>query len=270
VHSVDELIDGIVNSTQIPSGKLRGEIERELRSHLEDFIATARESGHDDGDIQKLVLAHFGDPRQIARGFAWVYRRERRTFQIVAHAFSTAFLACSLFAAILAAQTGLALGFGKPILNVLASRHTVIEGLDILASVAAYLGLILLEDLFQRHRFQKAAGLLASVATVLMTSSALLGWHTPFLAYGLVNGLFFRTVQRFVPPKAARVGIVLICFPLTGLIFALLRSPFSPVGVLITCSSWLIMGAGYQIMTDRAGQVDAAVLSGLRRIQSGC
>ena len=39
--------------------------------------------------------------------------------------------------AILAIQAGLAFGFGASIMNVLVSRHTVIEALDIIASVAA-------------------------------------------------------------------------------------------------------------------------------------
>jgi hypothetical protein len=154
-------------------------------------------------------------------------------------------------------------------MKVLASRHTVIEALDILACVAVYLGVTSLENLFGSHRFQKAAFLLALIFTILMVSCAAAGWHTPFLIYGLVTGVFFRAVQLFVTPKIARVGIVVVCFPLAGLISALLRSPLSQVGLATTCASWLVMGAGYQLMTHLAARVDAALLSGLQRIHAG-
>ena len=268
MRAADELIDCIVNSSEIPSGKRR-EIQRELRSHIEDFVAAAREAGRGQDEIEKLVLANFGDPGQIAQGFAWVYRHERRRLRAFAFMLSTALLASCLSAAILAMQAGLALSFGMPIMQVLASRHTVIEALDILASVAAYLAVTSLENLFEAHRFQKAAFLLAGIVTVLMVSCAATGLQISFLLFGLVNGVFFRAVQLFVGPKAARVGIVVVCFPLAGLVMALLRSPVSPVALAATCVSWLVMGAGYQLMTHLAARVDAALFKGLQRMQAG-
>jgi hypothetical protein len=269
VQAAEELIDGIVNSSQVPPGKRRREIQRELRAHIEDFVVAAREAGRDQDEIEQLVLANFGDPGQIARGFAWVYRHERRRLRVVAYTLSTMLLASSLIAAILATQAGLAFGFGRPITKLLASRHTVIEALDILASVAVYLGLTSLESLFERRRFQKAAVLLAAILTVLIVSCAAAGLHTPFLIFGLVNGVFFRAVQLLAAPKVARVGVVVVCFPLVGLVLALLRSPVSQVALGTTCISWLVMGVGYQLMTDLAARVDAALLNGLQRIQAG-
>ncbi len=177
MRAADELIDCIVNSSQIPSRKRRREIQRELRSHIEDFVVAAREAGRGQDEIERLVLANFGDPGQIAQGFAWVYRHERRRLRAFAFTLSTVLLASCLLAAILAMQAGLAFGFGTPIMNVLASRHTVIEALDILASVAVYLGLTSLENLFESHRFQKAAFLLTVILTILMVSCAAAGWH---------------------------------------------------------------------------------------------
>ena len=95
------------------------------------------------------------------------------------------------------------------------------------------------------------------------------GLHAAFLFYGLVNGVFFRAIQLFVTPKIARLGIVVICFPLAGLVLALLRSPVSQVAPAATCASWLVMGAGYQLMTHLAARVDAALLNGLQRIHAG-
>jgi hypothetical protein len=269
MRAADQLIDSIVNSCQIPSGKRRGEIQRELRSHIEDFVVAAREAGRDRDEIDKLVLANFGDPGQIAQGFAWVYRHERRRLRAFTYTISTVLLAGSLLAVILTVQAGLAFGFGVPIMKVLASRHTVIEALDILASVAVYLGVTSLENVWESHQFQKAALLLTVILTFLMVACAAAGLHTTFLFYGLVNGLFFRAVQIFVTPTVARVGIVAVCFPLAGLISGLLRSPVSQIGLATTCASWLVMGAGYQLTTHLAARVDAALLNGLQRIQTG-
>lgn len=268
MRPAEDLINSIVNSSEIPSGNRRREIQRELRSHIEDFVAAAREAGVGQDQIEKLVLANFGDPDQIAQGFAWVYRHERRRVRALAFTLSTALLAGCLAAAVLAIQAGLAIGFGAPIVKVLASRHTVIEALDILASVAAYLGLITLESLFESHRFPKAALLLTAILGILMLSCAAAGWHISFLFYGLVNGVFCRALQLFVTGKIARAGIVLVCFPLAGLVLEMLRSPVSHVAIAATCASWLVMGAGYQLMTHFAARVDAALLNGLQQTQA--
>jgi len=266
VRKAEELIDSIVNSSHIPSGKRRRQIQRELRSHIEDFVIAARESGRDESEIEKLLIANFGDPDQIANGFSWVYRHERRRLRALAFTLSTVLLASSLFGAILAAQTGLAFGFGTSIKKVLVSGHTVIEALDIFASVAAFLGMISLENLFKTQPFRNAAALVALIDTVLIAACAVAGLHPTFLIFGLVNGIFCRAVQLFVTRKAARVCAV-VCFPLAGVVLALLRSPISQVALVATCVSWLAMGFGYQLMAHLAARVDAALLNGLQQIQ---
>jgi hypothetical protein len=268
MYTADDLVGRIVNASRVPSGR-RLQIQRELRSHIEDFVAAAREAGLGQDEIEKLVLANFGDPGQIAQGFAWVYRHERRRLRVFAYTLSTVLLASCLSAAILAMQAGLAFGFGAPIMKVLASRHTVIEALDILASVAAYLGMTSLENFFESQRFLKAAFLLAVIFTIVMVPCAAAGLPMTFLFYGLFVGVFFRAVQLFVTPKVARFGIVAVCFPLAGLVSAMLRSPVSHVTLVATCASWLVMGAGYQLMTHLAARVDRALQNSLERIQAG-
>ena len=267
MRPADELIDSIVNSSQVPSGKRQREIERELRAHIEDFVDAARHAGHDQDDIENLAMAHFGDPGQIAQGFAWVYRHERRTLRILSSTLAAVLLASSLFVAILAMQAGLSWGLGNPVGNMLASRHTVIEGLDILASVAAYLGLISFENLFRRRSFLKAAFLLMVIVVVLRMACDVCGVHSTFLVFGAANGFFFRAIQRFVTTKAARAGIVAISFLLAGFIAALMWAP-SNVYRAATCASWLAMGAGYLLTTNLAVRVDAALLNGLERLHA--
>ena len=268
MRAAEELIDCIVNSSRIPGGKRRCEIQRELRSHIEDFVAAAHEAGRGQDEIERLVLANFGDPAQIAKGFAWVYRHERQRLRVLAYTLSTVLLASCLSAAVLAMQAGLAFGFGTPIMEVLASRHTVIETLDILASVAAYLGVTLLESHFKSLRFPKAAWLLTMIFTTMMVLCVVAGLHIAFLIYGLVNGVFLRTVQLLVAPKGARFGTVALCFPLAGLALTLQRLPVSQVAPAAVCASWFVMGAGYQLMTHLAARVDAALLRSLERIQA--
>ena len=255
MRAVNEIIECIANSSGIPSGKQRHEIQRELRSHIEDFVAAAREAGRDEDEIEQLVLAHFGDPRQIAHGFAWVYRNERRRRRALAYAVSTVLIASCLAAAVLTIQAGLALGLGREIREVFASRHTVIEALDILTSVAAYLGVISLEGIFERRRFPKAAVLLTAILAALMAACRAAGWHSGFLLYGLVIAIFFRVLQLFVAPKIARAGIVLICFAAAGLVAALAWSPASLGSLAATSANWLAMGVGYLMMTDVAERI---------------
>ena len=266
MRPAEELIACIANCSQIPPARRRA-IQRELGSHVEDFITASREAGCDEGEIEKLVQSRFGDPAQIALGFARVYRHERRMFQVIAYALSTLCLAGALWAVILALQAGMAFGVGTPIMDVLASRHAVIEGFDIVASIAAYLGLTSFESLFETRQFQKAVLLLSLIVAGLILSCGAVGWHSAFLLYGLINGVFFRALQLFVASKAARVGLVVVCFALAGVVSALLRSPGSQLALATTCASWLVMGAGYQLVSHLAVRVDAALFNGLQRIQ---
>jgi hypothetical protein len=263
MYAADELVDKIVNSSQIPSGRRRREVQRELRSHIEDFMFAAREAGRDEDEIERLVLANFGYPCQIARGFAWVYRHERRRLRIFVFVVSIVVLASSLSAAILAMQASVGAGFGIPILHVLASRHTVIEALDILSSVAVYISFTSLERLFDRRQFQKVTALLTLIVTACYAAA---GMHTPFLIFGLINAVFLRAMQLFIPQRIARIAIVLACFGLAGLVSSQLRSPRLHYAVAVTCASWLVMGAGYQFATDKAAHVETALFNSLQRI----
>jgi hypothetical protein len=265
VRTAEELIDRIVNSSQIPAGKRRREIQRELRSHIEDVVVAARAAGSDPNEIERLVLANFGDPGQIASGFAWVYRHERRRLRVFAYTASTLLLASCLAVTVLTMQAGLAFGLGTSVMKVLASRHTVMEALDILASVAVYLGMTSLENLFARDRFLKAGFGVAAIVAILMGSCAAAGLHIGFLLYGLVNGVFCRAVELFVPQKVVRAGIVAVCFPVAGILLNLQRTTASSGAFAAICASWLIMGAGYQLMTHLAGRFDAALRNGLRK-----
>lgn len=266
MRATDELIHGIVLCSQIPSVKRQRDIERELRAHIEDFAEAAREAGHQEHEIEALLLTHFGDPGRVAKEFAWVYRHERRRLRTLAYVVSTLMIASSLLLALLTIQSGLAAIFGTPILRLLASKHTVIEGLDVLSCVAVYLAVTALEGLFEEHRFPKAVLLLMGLIGVSFAVCIAMQFHAAFLVYGLVAGISLRSARLFVSARITRASIVLFCFGSAGLAFALLRSKASVAETVATCASWIAVGAGYLVMTEVAPGVDAGLRSALQRI----
>ena len=263
--SAEQLINQVVDSTQIPLGKRRREIERELRTYIEDFITTAREAGRDEAEIEKLVMASFGDPAQVAAAFAWVYRRERAILRVGVFLLSSLAVAGLMLSAILTLQAGIALGFGNSVLSVLASRHTAIEALDILFTVITYTGLMALEGIFERNSFFKALALLALAFALLMGLCTVVHLRAPFLIFGVVNGAFFRTIQVYIKSGMARTGLVLAAIVLLGLL-SFQVMPFRFPYALIACASWLAMAAAYRQMPNAVAWMDAALFHRIQRI----
>ncbi len=265
MRAADGLIEEIIAASRIPSGNRRREAVRELRSHVEDFVLIARGAGHGDDEIERMVLESFGDPRQMARNFAWAYRRERAILGVTVFGLSTMVVAIVMAAGILAAQAGLAIGFGIPLPGVLASRHTVIEAIDILTTVAAYTGLISLERLFDRRGFQKSITGLSFIFAILIGASVLARAFTSFLIFGFVNAIFLRSVREFLANWRARLGVVVACFLLFAVILFRVRSSGYQSSAAAGLASWVVMGAGYQLMTGIAVLVDRSLFKGFQQ-----
>ena len=68
MSTADELIHNVVAYSQIPSAKRRQEIQRELTAHIEDFVDSARDAGHEEKEIELLLIARFGDGPPSGRG----------------------------------------------------------------------------------------------------------------------------------------------------------------------------------------------------------
>jgi hypothetical protein len=262
----DELVERVVKLSRVPGGKRRHEIQRELRAHIEDFIEAARERGHDRDEIERMVAASFGDPAQIARAFAWVYRRERAGARTAVFLVSTVAVTSLILGAILTLQTGIAIGFGNPLGRVLLSPHTAVEALDILFTVITYTGLVALEGLFRRNRSWKALGLLALALAIVTVARLTVHFHAPFLIFGLVNGGFFRAIQVFVKNGAARTGIVAAALALFAAISLPAMTFHLPYALAGTCASWLAMAAAYWRMPDAVARMDAALSHRLERM----
>lgn len=265
MRPTDDLVERVLSSSEVPLGKRRREIQRELRSHIEDFVDAAREGGHKEGEIEEMAVASFGDPGEIAQAFAWVYRRERAAASVLVFLLSSLAVTTLMLGAILAVQAGIAVGFGNPVRKVLTSPHTTIEALDILFTVITYTGLVALERLFDRNRSWKALGLLALIFAILTGIRMVIDFRAPFLVFGVVNGAFFRTIQVFVRNGAARTAVVAAAVALLGAIF-LPAMTFRFSYALATCVSWLVMAAAYRHMADAVARMDAALSHRLLRM----
>src|SRR5215469_1583176 len=266
MQAADKLVEQVVDSSQVPRGKRRHEIQRELRSHIEDFVEAARAGGHGDDEIEKMVVASFGDPAQIAGGFAWVYRWERTAARAGMFLISSVAVTSLMLGAVLALQAGMAIGFGTPLRKLLGSPHTAIEALDIFFTVITYTGLVVLEQLFNRNRSVKALAVLAIAFAVLTAVRMAVNFRAPFLVFGVMNGAFFRTTQVFVKTGTARTGIVAAALAVLGAIsFPAMTFRF-PYALAATCASWLTMAAAYRQMPNVVARMDAALWRRLQRM----
>lgn len=266
MNAVDALIERIVSSSQVPSGRRRSEIERELRTHVEDFMLIARQAGHADADIQRLVLANFGDPREIAREFAWVYRRERAIFRISVFLLATLVAASVISGAVLLVQASMAIGLGVPVPRVFGGRHLTFEVLSILATVAAYAGLISLEKLFGDGRFKKATASLAVILTILAAALAVANLHAEILVFGFISGVTVRAIQVFLRNKSARIVAVVASFGIFGIVSGCLQPPDLRNEALLKVGVWLAIGGCCHLLTYLAARMDRALLNGVQEV----
>jgi hypothetical protein len=252
--AAERLIDEIMAASRIPFARRRREVARELRAHVEDFVSAGQQGGFAEAEIERLLVERFGDPHQIARQFAWVYRRERAALHLCAFLISTVLVSLATSAAAIAMQAGMAFGFGAPMLQVFGSRHTAIEALDILATAAAYIGLICLGRFFGRP-----LAVLAAVAAGLLAVFAVTGLRPQFVLFGFANGALLRGIQTAVHHPVARLGAVLACF---GALSAVFFHP-SWSALAASASNWLIMASAYQLMTHVVARLDRSLLERL-------
>jgi hypothetical protein len=136
---------------------------------------------------------------------------------------------------------------------------------DILSTAAAYVGFVSIEKLFDDRRFQKALAVLTLAFATAVAGSAAAHVHAPFLVFGFVSGVFLRTTQILMKNSLARTGVAITCFAAVGL-FLQPHAPAIQYAVARSCASWLVMGAGYQLMARLAPRVEEALWNGLQRL----
>ncbi len=238
------LLEKIIDRSQIPSGKRRREVERELRGHIEDFVMDARGAGYGEDEIERMAIESFGDPLEVARNFGWVYRHERALQRLWVFGLSTAAVAILIAAGTLAVQAGVAAGFGVPF----SGRHSMIEVWDILATVAVYMGMISVERAFP------AWGTRQIIIACVAGAAAGLAVHASFLTFGFAGAAFLRAFQGVPHGRALGWAAAPIGFGAVGILFWVRLQGAYPLAPGI--ASWMVTGAAYQAMTGLAARVD--------------
>jgi hypothetical protein len=170
----ERLIEKVLASSGVMSGRSRSEIARELRAHLEDATEGARAAGHDEAEIERVISLRFGEPEEIARRFAEVYRAERFTIYFVSFFLLAAAALMAVSAFVGAVQITLAVGMGYPAAWAFPARHLHLEVAMLAGLTLGYLSLYFTERLFRRRRMAKA--LLLTGAVFVLAGMGLETW----------------------------------------------------------------------------------------------
>ena len=263
MHIADDLIEQIVGSCQVPSGKKRLEIERELRAHVEDFVLVAREAGHSDQDIRRLLIANFGNPREIAEDFATVYRRERAIQRLSIFLLGTLTAASLISAVVLGLQAATAISLGIPVSRVFGGQHVKLETLYILCTVAAYVGVLCLEKAFDQFRMRKAMATAASICSVLCLIFSRVGVPPEMIAAAFVSGALLRTIQIILKGRLARLSAATAFFGLIGAVSACRQWPAIEPESVVRLVTWLAIGVCGYLMTSLSKRLDRALPTSL-------
>lgn len=205
----DDLITEILSSSGVPTRRQRADLERELRSHLEDMP--------ERGDLR----SRFGNPGEISSAFFRVYRTQRG---MIAAAVCAAYNIVS-FAVVFAVFWSLmlivdALDMPLTMSEVRAEAVWSAGGLALLS--VSYGWLFFGERLFNRHAFAKSA----SPLLVLLACGGVGAWFVPSL----------RDVLALIG-VAVLVAVIFRALEVRGVRFAWLAGPLLPIGAI-----WLATG----------------------------
>jgi HAAS domain-containing protein len=243
----EQLIDEILEASHIPSERRRLEVRRELRAHVEDFVIAGRQSGCADEEIERMVLERFGDPQQIAQQFACVYRRERAARYFGGFLMSTVAVSVVISAAVISLLGGVRLGMGAPVSVAFGLHHSSCMAFDVLASAAAYLGILTLGRLFARP-LVVLAGIAAALAGVFVAT----GLPAEYIVFGFANGALLRGIQVAVQRPVFQLGAAIAGFGCLGMMLF----PASTHAAMSSAVSWVMMGTAYHLMTHFAARLD--------------
>lgn len=198
------VVQQIVALAGLPDGRSRREVERELRGHLDDLIGEARSQGYDEAMIERIVAIRFGDPRQIAAGFASAYALERWVRRAFARGL---FLLASVVAvsfAVGTVQSSAALLNGIPLAE--SFQGFPWELLGACAIALSYCGAYLAECVFPGST-AKAVSLTTCLAFCLAAGLSLfIPAHAVVPCVAIAGAALARTLQRVPLPALWFVG----------------------------------------------------------------
>jgi len=229
----DNLVKKIVRSLKVSSDD-RSEIESELASHLDDMIDEARATGRNDSEIEDLVISRFGDPDDIARRFAGVYR----PYPGIVRAAEFLLLAAGSLTLVLAftgaAQAVVAVSVGLPASSVLSRGHVRTE-VGVLAGLAIGYLILSFSARFFRSEARLRSALLITACFCLLCAA----------------------LQALIPPQGLVFGLGLACAALLRAVEALFSGGLMRI---IGIAAVLSIGADYMPTCLRSAGDPATLL----------
>lgn len=170
---LDHIVSRVILLAKLPGNKRRCEVEKELRSHLDDLAEEARSQGYDDEAGARIVRMRFGEPEEVAAAFASVYAPERLAKRILQSAILVTVSTMAVVVVIGAVQSIAAICTASSIVSTLRDIHHELFGFG--AIVAGYCSMYAGERLFPTSL---ARALLPSI-TVGLWLTAVFGWLIP-------------------------------------------------------------------------------------------
>ena len=170
---LDRIVSRVILRAKLPGNKRRCEVEKELRTHLEDLAEEARSQGYDDEAAARIVRVRFGEPEEVAAAFASVYAPERLAKRILQSVILVTVSTVSVVVVIGGVQSVAAVCTASSVVSTLRDIHLEFFGFG--AIVAGYCSLYAGERLFPTS----LAGALLPSVIVGLWLAAVFGWLIP-------------------------------------------------------------------------------------------
>ena len=262
MSSQDILIRNILDASGIVGRRARREVELELQSHLEEIFEESRADGLDDREIERIIRIRFGNPEEIAGGFARVYRPERTVVRIAEFSLLTAVSVAIIMAFAYVVELVLALGMGVPSSSVLSSGHLRTEPGFIAGLAVGYLELYFSVRMFAAHRQVKSMLLCGSFsAAACLVIQYVFPPLGMVLALGFICALVLRTVELLSSRSLVRLTGAAAVLSLGGFFAPPCLKPAANPGALLAiaavCVSISISG---HLMATLARAFDRRIL----------
>jgi hypothetical protein len=236
---LDRIVSRVILLARLPGNKRRCEVEKELRSHLDDLAEEARSQGYDDEAAARIVRMRFGEPEEVAAGFASVYALERLAKRILQSAILVTASTMAVVVVIGTVQSIAAICTATSIVSSLRDIH--LEFFGFAAIAAGYCSLYAGERLFPTSPVR---ALLPSV-TVGLWLAAVFGWlipqHAALPLTAFTCAASGRLLQRVPIPFVWFVGTalpLLVAWALFGRLISGWQFPWLVwLGLTISCKA---------------------------------
>lgn len=161
--SMERIISQVIALAKLPGDKSRRDVAKELRAHLDDLTEEVRSQGYDGEAAARIVRMRFGEPEEVAAGFASVYGAERFARRILQSAILVLASMVAVVVVVGTLQSIAAYCTATPIASILRNIHG--EAFGFAAITAGYCSVYAGERLFP-----------TSLARALLPSLALGLW----------------------------------------------------------------------------------------------